>query len=56
MLSNVKGLKSKKKPPGFGGGFRGFSALFAFKPLDRRWSVRRKNKQSKNARKPWALM
>jgi hypothetical protein len=42
--------QGKKKPPEAGGWFVGFSACFAFKPLDRRCSVRRKNKQSKNAK------
>jgi hypothetical protein len=42
----------QKKTAGVRRWVQGFSALFAFKPLDRRWSVRRKNKQNKNVRKP----
>jgi hypothetical protein len=46
----------QKKTAGVRRWIQGFSALFAFKPLDRRWSVRRKSKQNKSAKKPWALM
>jgi hypothetical protein len=49
-------LQGKKKPPEAGGWFVGFIASFAFKPLDRQRSVRRKNKQSKSAMKPWEVM
>jgi hypothetical protein len=47
--SVANGAQGKKKPPEIGGWF-GVLSVVAFRPLDRRYSVRRKNKQSKNAK------